>query len=90
MLRRKQRILPLLNIHGEWFSGRLYPDLLKVAMMDGRVIPYRIETRAAGIHTGKTGWEVTGHKVTGYQWRGTKKPPKRVTGSDRRRLLPVR
>lgn len=39
------RILPLPNVHGVWERDTSdYPDMIKVAMVDGKVINYRRET----------------------------------------------
>ena len=77
--RRATMIKPLLPIHGRWqFYNSTYPEILDVAMKDGRIVRYVIDAKPVNICTGKHGWQV-GKRVVGYKYK--KRPSKRLTRS---------
>lgn len=69
MKKRRYKILPLLNILGEWRLGNRYPERLRIPMCNGVVATYGYEAHAERICTGKHGWEETGTQVIGYQMK---------------------
>ena len=77
--RRGNRVKPLLDIHCQWITGNPDPDIVDIAMRNGRVVRYVNVAKAVRIHTGKDGWEKTGVQVEGY-----KKPPEPLTRRKRR------
>lgn len=73
--RRSAKVKPLLDIHGEWSQHSVYPDVLSVAMEDGRVVRYRIDILPKP-NFGRNSWDRRGKKVhIGYMFRGNEKRP---------------
>lgn len=69
---RIKRIRPILDILCAWQTGSKYPDSVKVAMRNGVVQTYLLDSKAERICTGPGGWERTGDQRIGYQY--TKMP----------------
>ena len=65
--RRSNRVKPLLPISSSWKSGDKYPDVLNVAMQNGRVVRYIRDCRTTRLHLGNDGWEKTGNQIVGYE-----------------------
>lgn len=66
--RRSPRIKPLLDLHCTWKSAySTYPEVISVAMRDGRVVRYVIDAKPVHLRLGIDGWDTGKHQTIGYK-----------------------